>query len=122
MLLVYDITNKRSYDSINNWLSEFKARNDKDSAVIYLLGNKSDLESERKVSYEQGRMLQEELKLDDFYECSAKDNSNIKEMFDKFYMDVYYKNKDKSNKHRQENKALFEDKQIDMKANCGRCC
>lgn len=45
-----------------------------------LVGNKCDLDSERQVSTEQGSNLAEEFGIM-FLETSAKDNSNIEELF-----------------------------------------
>ena len=53
-LLVYDITNKYSFDEIENfYVKEIKDFCKKDIKVI-LVGNKTDLENERIVSHEEG--------------------------------------------------------------------
>lgn len=44
-LLVYDITNKDSLESCENWLNEART-NGNEEMVIGLVGNKSDLESQ----------------------------------------------------------------------------
>ena len=51
-----------------------------DEVCKILVGNKCDLDSERQVSTEQGHNLAEEFGVD-FLETSAKDNSNIDELF-----------------------------------------
>ena len=53
-ILVYDITNKTTFDNIDKWLSELKGNGDENMSII-LLGNKSDLESDREVSLEEGK-------------------------------------------------------------------
>jgi small GTP-binding protein len=51
--IVFDITKKQSFNSVENWLAELKKSADQNITVI-LLGNKSDLEAERQVSTEEG--------------------------------------------------------------------
>ena len=48
--------------------------------LIYLIGNKSDLEDKRQVSQEEGRSFAEENNLV-FYETSALNGNNIEEIF-----------------------------------------
>ena len=48
--------------------------------LICLIGNKIDLEEQREVSYEEGKNFAEENNLI-FFETSAKDGNNIKEIF-----------------------------------------
>ena len=45
------------------------------------MGNKIDLNEEREVSYEEGKFLMEKLKMDMFFETSAKLNIEIDNMF-----------------------------------------
>jgi len=53
-LLVYDITNKKTFENISKWVPELKNSGDKDVTII-LVGNKIDLEEERQVSTEEGQ-------------------------------------------------------------------
>ena len=48
--------------------------------LICLIGNKTDLEEKREVSYEEGKNFAEENNLL-FFETSAKDGNNIQEIF-----------------------------------------
>jgi len=48
--------------------------------LICLIGNKTDLEEQREVSYEEGKNFAEENNLL-FFETSAKDGNNIQEIF-----------------------------------------
>ena len=52
-LLVYDVTRRDTFDNINKWVPELKQSGDKDVTIV-LVGNKSDLETERQVSTEEG--------------------------------------------------------------------
>lgn len=56
MLLVYDISQRDSFEHIMQWLREAKDNADPE-LVITLIGNKADKASERKVSYEEGLQL-----------------------------------------------------------------
>jgi Ras-related protein Rab-21 len=52
-LIVYDITSSASFESAKTWIREMKDRVDQ-PLVLFLIGNKVDLESQRKVSVEMG--------------------------------------------------------------------
>ena len=78
-LLVYDITNKQTFQHCENWLKEIKENGDKDVTII-LVGNKSDLEKERQVSKEDAEKFAEMNGLI-FLETSAKEAKNIYEVF-----------------------------------------
>ena len=55
-LLVYDITRRDTFDNLRRWLKEAR-QNSTQNMVIMLIGNKTDLEPKRAVSYEEGRRL-----------------------------------------------------------------
>ena len=61
------------------WLKECRDMCYKD-ILICLIGNKTDLEEKREVSYEEGKNFAEENNLL-FFETSAKDGNNIQEIF-----------------------------------------
>ena len=77
--IVYDITDKKSFDNIITWLGEVKDMCYKD-ILICLIGNKCDLEGKRVISYDDGKRLAEENNLL-FFETSAKNGINIQECF-----------------------------------------
>merc|ERR1712071_264873 len=61
-LLVYDITRRSTYNHLSSWLSD--ARNlTNPNTVIFLIGNKSDLEAQRDVTYEEAKQFAEENEL-----------------------------------------------------------
>ena len=47
VVLVYDVTNQQTFTNLNWWFDELK--NYAEPLLIYLVGNKLDMESERKV-------------------------------------------------------------------------
>ena len=50
-------------------------------AISFIVGNKVDLDDEREVSYEEGKILANEYKTS-FLETSALENINIKQVFE----------------------------------------
>ena len=78
-LLVYDISKKESFESIQSWIDDCKSAAP-ETVLMVLVGNKSDLTDERKVSEEEGREFAEKNGLL-FFETSAKTGENVKEVF-----------------------------------------
>ena len=79
IVLLYDITDKGTFESVRNWIKQIKEEVD-DNVCIILVGNKIDLEDKRQVSKEQGESMAAEYGLMHF-ECSAKTGENIHESF-----------------------------------------
>ena len=79
IMLVYDITDQDSFDCLNNWLIEIE-KNASKNIIKILVGNKCDMENERKVSYEQGKDFATQFKMQ-FFETSAKESKNVEEAF-----------------------------------------
>ena len=80
IILIYDVTNKKSYKNISVWINQIKEEADP-NVVIYLAGNKIDMEEERKIKTEEGEKLAEEYNFP-FRETSAKEDININETFE----------------------------------------
>ena len=78
-LLVYDITRRETFTHLKGWLAEIRENSNKEMVVI-LVGNKSDLEYKRAVTYDEGKKFAEENNLI-FIEASAKDDQNVEEAF-----------------------------------------
>ena len=79
ILLIYDVTKRESFENVKTWVSQIREEVSK-SSVIYVVGNKIDLEDNRKVTTEEGVNLAKELELP-FKEASAKNGINIDETF-----------------------------------------
>ena len=80
VILVYDITNQKSFSKIQEWSNNLEKNNKNYIAV--LVGNKIDLESKREVSKNEGLTLANQLNVE-FYETSCLTNENVEEMMDK---------------------------------------
>ena len=79
-IMVYAINNRDSYEHLDLWLKEIKRESNPD-AKIFLIGNKCDLEKERVVTYEEANIYSEDMEFSKFFEASAKDGINAKEIF-----------------------------------------
>ncbi|CAJ1053549.1 LOW QUALITY PROTEIN: ras-related protein Rab-3D-like [Xyrichtys novacula] len=80
-LLMYDITSQESFCAVQDWATQIKTYS-WGNAQVALVGNKLDLEEDRQVPTEDGKRLATELGFQ-FFEASAKDNINVKQVFDK---------------------------------------
>ena len=86
-LLVYDISKKMTYDSIDRWLKELRDHADP-NIVIMLVGNKKDLSHLRAMTTGEAEDYARMNKLS-FIETSALDSSNVEEAFKKLLTDIY---------------------------------
>ena len=98
VMLLYDVTNRSTLDGIRRWIDDIMSPpplHKKDNVIcgddnkVYkiLIGCKCDLNSYRKITWEEGSAMAKEFKMD-FFEVSAKTNYNIIEAFSKLYDDV----------------------------------
>jgi Ras-related protein Rab-8A len=79
ILLVYDVTDERSFNNIRNWFSNIEQHASEGVNKI-LIGNKCDWVEKKAISKEQGQALADELAIG-FVETSAKANINVEEAF-----------------------------------------
>ena len=77
ILLMYDITNRKTFDDINQWLESIKEAKG-DNFPIVLIGNKCDLTEERQISTEEGEKSAKDNGFS-FIEVSCKEGINIEE-------------------------------------------
>merc|ERR1711915_1151329 len=78
-IVVYDITNQDSFTGAKSWVKEMERRGDP-NVVIALAGNKADLESRRKVEFEEANAYAEENGILHL-ETSAKNSNNVRALF-----------------------------------------
>lgn len=79
-VLVYDITDRATFESIPKWVKEI--HENEPNASIVLVGNKIDLDYARKVSKGEGEKLAKELNLGGFVETSARTGEGINKLFE----------------------------------------
>jgi small GTP-binding protein len=80
-LLVYDITDKNSFEEIKNFFNEKVKEKCKENIPIILLGNKTDLENQRQVQPEDGANFCTENGYI-FMETSCLKNRNVADAFE----------------------------------------
>ena len=90
ILFVYDITNEKSFEGAKNWIKEAEEIGDYFKRII--IGNKCDLEEKRQVSLAELEQFANEENIS-FFETSAKDNINLKEVFNKI-VELIFEDKD----------------------------
>lgn len=78
-IVVFDITKKDSFNGAKSWVKELQRRGDP-NVVIALAGNKSDLDSKRKVQTEEAQQYATENDII-YMETSAKVSTNIRNLF-----------------------------------------
>jgi Ras-related protein Rab-8A len=79
ILLVYDVTDRKSFENIRTWFGNVEQHASEDVNKI-LIGNKCDWEEKRQVSREEGEQLAASLGVP-FVEASAKANIKVEEAF-----------------------------------------
>ena len=80
VLVVYDITDRESFENLNSWLIEIE-KNANKNVYKLLIGNKSDLEEKRKVTFQEGADFAKSNGME-FIETSAKTASKVQEAFE----------------------------------------
>ncbi|ETO35213.1 hypothetical protein RFI_01859 [Reticulomyxa filosa] len=90
-LVVYDITTRESFESAKWWINEVQTKEGKE-VVIALAGNKLDLSANRQISIQEG---QEYAKQNNFifFETSAKNDTNVKDIFKSIAEEVPHRKK-----------------------------
>jgi GTPase SAR1 family protein len=78
IIMVYAINDKTSFNALENWMRQIKTHA-AENVIKVLVGNKSDC-AERQVSYDEGKKMADSFSVN-FFEVSAKNNSNITETF-----------------------------------------
>ena len=79
VFLVFDITDKKSFENLNKWIEDVKENSPKDCKYI-IIGNKSDLSDQRTVStFEIDNFVKE--KKSSYFEISAKNYEGLNEAF-----------------------------------------
>ena len=120
-IIVYTVTDRASFDNIDLWYKELRTHSNP-NVKVFLIGNKIDLENERKISTEEGQRYAEQYKLNKFVETSAKTGFNAKNIFIEaakiLYEDyiLYHKDNDDSDNNSETSgkKTDGNDKSVDI--------
>lgn len=89
-ILVYSITDRKSLDELDDFKDQILRVKDAEYVPMVYVGNKCDMEDQRKVSLSEGKNKAkhqngDEIKL---FETSAKENINVKELFHELAREV----------------------------------
>jgi len=79
-MLVYSITNRASFERIENFRRQINRVKDNEPTPIILVGNKTDRGAEREVGKEEGMGLARQYNWD-FIETSAKTRQNLEQAY-----------------------------------------
>ena len=88
IMLTYSIIDRKSFQNVENWLKQIQINAAAD-VIVVLVGNKCDL-GEREITIAEGQQLAKKHSLE-FFETSAKDGTNVNEVF--HYLANVIKNK-----------------------------
>ena len=120
ILLVYDVTEKDSFNNLNFWLMEIE-KNANKNVLKVLIGNKTDLEDKRVISYNQGKEFADMHGLK-FVETSVKKNKNVREAFEILGREIMAANLDKTIDKQKQNKKITVSKAQDLNAQKKQKC
>ena len=115
-LLVYDITDKESFEKLNFWMELIKNNSQKNIKLV-LVGNNCDLSDKRQVSIEEGEAFAKKNNMK-FFEASPKDGTNVNELFYYLANEIYH---DNNSVESNENNKVTLTKKKDKKANKKIC-
>ena len=87
ILIVYDVTEKESFEALNFWMKSFKENANKD-AICLIIGNKIDLKEKRIIEYNEGKNFAEKYGVK-FIETSAKSAEGVNEAFYSVAKEIY---------------------------------
>ena len=122
VLLVYDISNRKSFERVGFWLKELKENNKLDDLYLYLVGNKKDLEEKRMISTDEGKKFAEDNNIH-FIEVSAKTGEGVREVFNNVLNGALDKIKKDTEKDDGEEKVrLSSFRKIEKKEKNNMCC
>lgn len=80
VMIVYDITDSRSFDNVRNyWMTEIRSHAPQ-NAVLMLVGNKCDMGAQRAVEFSTAEKFASELGIS-LFEVSAKTGINVDDAF-----------------------------------------
>ena len=89
-ILVYDVSNPETLDSLDYWINELNNNADNKNIIFSVAGNKCDLPNDmKKISNSEGKNFCKEKNVPIFNETSAKTGVGVKELFTSLAQKVY---------------------------------
>ena len=120
ILLIYDVTDKDSFKNLSNWIIEIE-KNANKNVLKLLIGNKTDLEDKRVITYNQGKEFADGYGLK-YIETSAKKNLNVNEAFETLGRELILHSEDKKIVRQRQNKKIRVASVQDLNANKKKQC
>lgn len=115
-IIVFDITSRNSFENMANmWFPEVENNCDRD--VIVIIGNKSDMESQREVSFQEANDFAMKHNCS-YFETSAKSGSNVEKVFFEITEVIYAKERMKTNTNKEEKLNLENGRQSNENKGC----
>ncbi len=97
--VVFDLTNRNSFEKVQDWYEEINELIDEKNIPIVLVGNKDDLAEQRVISTSEGEALAKSLSENgiEYIETSALTGNNVKDAFEliAYHYIIKSKNKEK---------------------------
>ena len=87
VIMVYSISNKKTYENIKKWMERVKELS-KENAILFLIGNKSDLSNQREVNFMEAKKWGNE-EFQFFVETSSKFGDNVDILFKEIVINLY---------------------------------
>ena len=118
VILVFDLTNKESFDLLDTWMDELKNNNKMDISKV-LIGNKADLADKKEVPKEEIDNFTKKVGCE-YFECSAKTGQNVSEALDEIAKITFMNMKDSQSEMNREESIVLNNKEKVQKK--GKCC
>lgn len=88
-ILVFDLTDLKSFENISNWFLDIQNQfKEQENLIGCIIGNKSDLEEDIKIKFDNAKELSSYLNLN-FFETSALSGSNVDNVFTQLAQSLY---------------------------------
>lgn len=103
------MTNRKSFNDILKWIEDLREFGDKDTTII-IAGNKSDMEENSNITFEEASELAKKFKID-YVEVSAKTGLNVKILFEllsKYMVKKYEEPNNVSSRKKKNDKSKFQ--------------
>ena len=94
IFLAYDITRLETFNNLNTWYNEVMDQSEPD-VILFLVGNKLDMEDRREVSLDRVEKFKREKNIHFHFETSAMTGENIEDLFIMASKFLYHNFKDK---------------------------